>query len=136
MPISNVGNALHVPGIIGGQRVNWLIDMGAEVTLASSQLIPNLQTVTFEQNTTLPVSIDGSLLKLEGTIKTDLEVAGITLVDQPVYIVKDMSTPCILGMDALKRLGNQLVIEWKQGTIKIGNGPPVRCIQEQKKRLR
>jgi len=49
-----------------------------------------------------------------------------------VYIIKDMSTPCILGMDTLKRLGDQLVIDWKQGTIKIGNRPPVQCIQEQK----
>jgi len=76
--------------------------------------------------------MDGSLLKLEGTIKIDLEVAGITLSDQPVYIIKDMSTPCILGMDTLKRLGDQLVIDWKLGTIKIGNRPPVQCIREQK----
>ncbi|MDD9818054.1 MAG: RNase H-like domain-containing protein, partial [Gammaproteobacteria bacterium] len=132
MPIVKTSNALHVPGLIGDQRVNWLVDTGAEVTLASSQLLLNSQTVAFEQSTTLPVSIDGSFLKLEGTIKTDLEVAGITLSDQPVYIIKDMSTPCILGMDTLKRLGDQLVIDWKQGTIKIGNRPPVRCIREQK----
>jgi len=36
MPIVKTSNALHVLGLIGDQRVNWLVDTGAEVTLGSS----------------------------------------------------------------------------------------------------
>ena len=125
-------NLLFVNCRVQGQPTASLFDTGAEVTLVDSNL-PGVKSLNRVPYVNIPVTVDGTPIKVEGAVRVTLEIDGVSVPDHFVYLVSGLGVLCLLGMDLLLRLPGRIVLDLHRKEVHVEGvleqGEQVGCVQ-------
>lgn len=99
--------------VVNGKLVNGLVDTGASRSFMSPMLAADLGLV-IESTSLKPVLADGSLLKIDGMVTTEVVVPKTSFVQQ--FYVANISRELIVGMDMCVAAGVQVLLPCTPGT--------------------
>ena len=100
--------------------MSGLFDTGAEVTLADVS-VPGAEAWPRVSFINIPVTVDGTPLRVRGAVRVTLEVDGVSVPDHVVYLVEGLGVSCLLGTDVMARLPGVIVLDLKQKLVTIGS---------------
>ena len=97
--------AVYVPGLVGGQPVDMLVDTGSAVTLVHQRVLDrspkNFKLSVVGEPV---VSANGQPLNIRGKCDLQICVDGVNVVHS-VLVAADVTQDCLLGMDFLGKHG-------------------------------
>ena len=100
--------------------MSGLFDTGAEVTLADVS-VPGAEAWPKVPFVNIPVTVDGTPLRIRGAVRVTLEVDGVSVPDHVVYLVEGLGVSCLLGTDIMARLPGVIELDLKQKVVTIGS---------------
>ena len=110
--------AVYVPGQVGEQPVDMLVDTGSAVTLVHFRVLQNAKREFKLERVSDPVvSANGQPLDIRGKCVLEISLGGVT-VSHPVLVAADVTQDCLLGIDFLGK--HNCTIDFNAKTIKIG----------------
>ena len=108
-----------MPGRVGGQPVDILVDTGSAVTLVHYRVLQKAKRDFKLGLLSEPVvSANGQPLDIKGKCELEIFLGGLTVVHQ-VLVAADVMQVCLLGIDFLGK--HNCTIDFNRKTIKIGN---------------
>ena len=108
-----------MPCRIGSKSMSGLFDTGAEVTLADISLTEN-EDWTFVPYVNIPVTLDGTPLKIKGAVRAKVEFDGACVQDHLIYLVDGLGVSCLLGTDLMSRFPGVIVLDFQQKVARLG----------------
>ena len=112
--------AVYVPGLVGGQPVDMLVDTGSAVTLVHQRVLDrspkNFQLSVVGEP--VVVSANGQPLNIRGKCDLQICVDGVNVVHS-VLVAADVTQNCLLGMDFLGKHG--CTIDFKTSSLSFGS---------------
>ena len=103
---------------INANETQALLDTGASLTLIDTNWAEQHQ-IHIEPNNQTATSINGTTIKLKGKAQVTFQIGPISL-SSTVVIMDNSVTPCVLGVDLLKRLG-PFQLDYNKKQVVIGN---------------
>ena len=110
-PVKGVHTSLYVSGNIEGQKVRFLVDTGAEVSVISQETLQRLPTTVrqrFESNKRKLVTASGEEVEALGPVLRSISVQNRTVTDT-VYAAS-FPGAAIMGITTLVALGCQVTV--------------------------
>ena len=110
-PVKGVHTCLYVNGSVEGQKVQFLVDTGAEVSVISQETLQRLPTTVrqrFESNKRIFVTASGEEVEALGPVLCSISVQNRTVTDT-VYAAP-FPEATIMGMTTLVALGCQVTV--------------------------
>ena len=112
-------NTLYLSLKINNKGVKALLDSGAEVTLISKKLANNLNLrINTTENNIKFIAANKQTMMVRGWTIINLKLGQLKQI-QRAYVIEDLSTDFLLGLDWIKRNGSK--IDFEKNTLKIGN---------------
>ena len=96
--------SLRVQGMLGGQRVSFLVDLGAAVSVVSYDILPPSARSSMNGTPPLTIRANGIPLDVLGIVNVMVELENIK-VHHDVVVARKLTVECLLGMDFLSRHG-------------------------------
>ena len=113
-------NLLFVHCKVQGAQVSGLFDTGAEVTLADINLFGG-QDLPRVPYVNIPVTVDGTPLKVRGAVLVTFEVDGVSIPNHMIYLVDGLGVACLIGTDLMARFPGVIVLDLKRKTVTVGS---------------
>ena len=110
-PVKGVHTSLYVSGSVEGQKVRFLVDTGAEVSVISQETLQRLPTTVrqrFESNKRKLVTASGEEVEALGPVLCSISVQNRTVTDT-VYAAP-FPEAAIMGITTLVALGCQVTV--------------------------
>ena len=98
--------------------MSGLFDTGAEVTLGDVTL-SGADQWTKVPFVNIPVTVDGTPLRVKGAVRVNLEVDGIEVPDHVIYLVEGLGVSCLLGTDVMARLPGVIELDPRRKVVTI-----------------
>ena len=109
-----------IQGTIDGVPVTWLADTGSDVTFVTSSC-PAVRSRVLQPllpPASAPVTIDGTPLKVRGTVDASVKCGHLPERRHTVLLVEGVSTSCQLGNDFLSLYG-EVAIDFVHMTTRL-----------------
>ena len=99
--------------------MSGLFDTGAEVTLADISMAENEKWIPAPYQN-IPVTLDGTPLKIRGAVRTKVEFDGACVHDHLIYLVEGLGVSCLLGTDLMSRFPGVIVLDFEKKVATLG----------------
>eukprot|EP00731_Ephydatia_muelleri_P003373 Em0001g3373a len=96
--------SLRVQGMLGGQRMSFLVDSGAAVSVVSYDILPPSARSSMNGNSPLTIGVNGIPLDVLGIVNVMVDLETIK-VHHDFVVARKLTVECLLGMDFLSRHG-------------------------------
>ena len=107
---------LFVPCKIGSKSMKGLFDTGAEVTLADVSITDSERWIPAPY-VNIPVTLDGTPLKIKGAVRATFEFQGVSVHDHLIYLVEGLGVSCLLGTDVMSRFPNGFILDFSRRSV-------------------
>ena len=95
-----------------------LFDTGAEVTLADVSITDSERWIPAPY-VNIPVTLDGTPLKIKGAVRATFEFQGVSVHDHLIYLVEGLGVSCLLGTDVMSRFPNGFILDFSRRSVTL-----------------